>query len=164
MRKNHPSSDGRPSLDAIDVRLLDAVQGDARLTLEALAERCALSTSSVARRLRALEAAGIIEGYAALVSPQALGYGQDVFVEVSLHTQSGASMDQFESAVAGLRQVLSCWLMSGEFDYLLRVVARDPADYEQVHRALSKLPGVLRIRSSFALRQVLWRQLAPAQV
>lgn len=149
------------TIDRTDARLLEAVQQDARQTLAELAQRCASSSSSVTRRLRRLEELGVITGYTANVSPQALGYGQDVFVELTLKGQDGATMAAFEQAISAVSQVLSCWLMSGESDYLLRVVARDAADYETVHRKLSQLPGVWRVRSSFAMRQVLWRQLQP---
>ena len=155
---NTAQAPGSDLLDRTDVRLHDAVQRDARQTLAQLAQSCASSPSSVARRLKRLEDLGVITGYTANVSPRGLGYGQDVFVEVSLRGQDGASMQAFEEAVGAVTQVLSCWLMSGEFDYLLRVVARDAADYEAVHRKLSQLPGVWRLRSSFAMRQVLWRQ------
>lgn len=146
-------------MDKIDRNILQAVQEDGRQTLAQLAERCASSASSVARRLKRMEEQGVITGYAATVSPKGLGFKQDIFVEVTLKGQDGASMAAFEQAVAQVRQVLSCWLMSGEFDYLVRVVARDASDYEQLHRRLSQLPGVQRLRSSFALRQVLWRQI-----
>lgn len=146
-------------MDKIDVKLLQAVQADGRQTLAQLAQACATSPSSAARRLKRLEEEGVIAGYAATVSPKGLGYKQDIFVEVTLKGQDGASMQAFENAIAQFRQVLSCWLMSGEFDYLVRVVARDAGDYEQLHRRLSQLPGVSRLRSSFALRQVLWRQI-----
>jgi Lrp/AsnC family leucine-responsive transcriptional regulator len=146
-------------MDKIDAKIIQAVQDDGRQTLAQLAERCATSASSVARRMKRLEEAGVITGYAATVSPKGLGYKQDIFVEVTLKGQDGASMNAFEEAIAQVRQVLSCWLMSGEFDYLVRVVARDASDYEQLHRRLSQLPGVQRLRSSFALRQVLWRQI-----
>jgi len=149
-------------LDRTDVKLLEAVQSDARQTLAQLADQCASSPSSVARRLKKLEDFGVITGYTAVISPRGLGYAQDVFVEVSLRGQDGASMVAFEQSIGTVSQVLSCWLMSGEFDYLIRVVARDAADYENVHRQLSQLPGVLRLRSSFAMRQVIWRQVQPA--
>jgi Lrp/AsnC family leucine-responsive transcriptional regulator len=149
-------------IDKTDIKLLQAVQRDGRQTLAQLSEQCATSPSSAARRLKRLEEQGVISGYAASVSPKALGFGQDIFVEVTLSGQDGNSMTEFESAILGVNQVLSCWLMSGEFDYLVRVVARDASDYERLHRHLSLLPGVQRLRSSFALRQVLWRQIQPA--
>jgi Lrp/AsnC family transcriptional regulator, leucine-responsive regulatory protein len=146
-------------MDKIDAQLIHAVQRDGRQTLAQLSDLCATSASSVARRLKRLEDQGVITGYSASVSPKGLGFKQDIFVEVTLQGQDGGSMAAFEQAIAGVRQVLSCWLMSGEFDYLVRVVARDASDYEQLHRHLSQLPGVQRLRSSFALRQVLWRQI-----
>jgi DNA-binding Lrp family transcriptional regulator len=151
----------KTDIDKIDVRLLQAVQSDARLTLADLAQLGSTSTSSAARRLKRLEEEGIITGYSANVDPAGLGFVQDIFVEVTLTGQDEKTMDKFERGLAGIRQVLSCWLMSGESDYLVRVVARDAPDYEHIHRTLSKLPGVHRLRSSFALRQVFRRQMDP---
>ena len=146
-------------MEKIDIQIIHAVQRDGRQTLAQLSELCATSPSTVARRLKRLEDEGVITGYRANISPKGLGFKQDIFVEVTLNGQDGNSMAAFEQAIAGVKQVLSCWLMSGEFDYLVRVVARDASDYEQLHRRLSQLPGVQRLRSSFALRQVLLRQI-----
>jgi DNA-binding Lrp family transcriptional regulator len=156
VKKTMPTN---PELDRTDVRLLEAVQRDARQTLAQLAHHCASSPSSVARRLQRLEQLGVVTGYTANVSAHGLGYVQDVFVEVTLRGQDGNSMSAFEEVIGTVQQVLECWLMSGEFDYLLRVVTRDAADYENVHRKLSQLPGVWRLRSSFAMRQVLQRPI-----
>ena len=141
--------------DAIDKSILELMQSDGRISNADLAERINLSPSACLRRVRQLEEAGVIEGYAALVSPAAVGKPSNVFVEVSLASQSEFSLNSFESAVAECPEVMECYLMAGDSDYLLRVVAADAADYERIHKThLSRLPNVSRIRSQFTLRAV----------
>jgi len=142
-------------LDAIDRAILQNLQQDGRLTNADLAERVSLSPSATLRRVRMLEEAGVIEGYAMLVNQKAIGKPTNIFVEVSLNSQSEANLNAFERAVAACPEVMECYLMSGDSDYVLRVVVSDTADYERVHKEyLSRLPNVSRIRSNFALRTV----------
>ena len=120
-----------------------------------LAERANLSESACLRRVKLLEEAGIIGGYAMLINQAAVGLSGNVFVEIALTRQRREDQDAFEAAVAEVPEVMECYLMSGEYDYLLRVVVADAADYERIHHEqLTSLPGVARIRSSFALRTV----------
>ena len=142
-------------LDALDKSILNSLQSDGRISNSDLAERINLSPSACLRRVRQLEEAGIIEGYAMLVNPDAIGKPSNIFVEVSLSSQSEYSLNSFESAVAECPEVMECYLMAGDSDYLLRVVAADAADYERIHKNhLSRLPNVSRIRSQFTLRAV----------
>ncbi len=142
-------------IDTIDKSILNALQSDGRMSNSDLADRINLSPSACLRRVRQLEEAGIIEGYAMLVSAAAIGKPSNIFVEVSLASQSEYSLNSFESAVAECPEVMECYLMAGESDYLLRVVAADAADYERIHKThLSRLPNVSRIRSLFTLRAV----------
>jgi len=142
-------------LDSIDIAILKNLQPEGRLTNADLAERIHLSPSSCLRRVRLLEDAGIIDGYAALVNQCAIGKPSNIFIEISLGSQSEESLNAFEQAVADCPEVMECYLMAGDADYLLRVVASDSADYERIHKThLSRLPNVSRIRSSFALRTV----------
>ena len=142
-------------LDSIDIAILKNLQPEGRLTNADLAERIHLSPSSCLRRVRLLEDAGIIDGYAALVNQSAIGKPSNIFIEVSLVSQSEESLNAFEEAVADCPEVMECYLMAGDADYLLRVVASDSADYERIHKThLSRLPNVSRIRSSFAIRTV----------
>ncbi len=142
-------------LDKIDRKILAALQADGRVTNAELAERVHLSPSACLRRVRQLEAAGVIEGYSMVLNHAALGKPTNIFIEISLHSQSVESLDAFEKAVLDCPEVIECYLMSGDSDYLLRIVAADASDYERVHRTyLSRLPGVSRIRSNFALRPV----------
>lgn len=145
-------------LDAIDRAILTALQADGRMSNAALAERVGLSPSACSRRLDALESAGAIRGYHARLSNAALGHQMTAIVHISLSGQFQTTLREFEDAVKRCPNVLVCYLMSGEYDYILRVAAKDLADYERIHRDwLSALPHVVRINSSFALREVIDR-------
>ncbi|MDH3681236.1 MAG: Lrp/AsnC family transcriptional regulator [Acidimicrobiia bacterium] len=143
------------SLDATDQAILEVLRTDGRITNADLAERVNLSASACLRRVRALESAGVILGYVALVDSAALGRATTVFVEISLDSQQESHLDAFEAAIAKCPEVVRCHLMTGEFDYLVQVDCADVVDYERIHRTqLALLPRVARVRSSFALRQV----------
>ena len=142
-------------LDRQDRRILDLLRADGRMSNVDLAERACLSPSACLRRVRRLEEAGVIRGYAALIDPAALGKAATVLVEITLKTQSEAALDAFEAAVPGCPAVQACYLMAGNADYVLKVAVADAADYERVHRTqLARLPGVANIRSQFALRTI----------
>lgn len=142
-------------LDALDRAILAALLEDGRLSQVQLAERIPLSPTAIARRIRALEDAGIIKGYQARLDRKAMGLEMTVHIFISLQNQSEQRLEAFEAAVAASPSVIGCELMSGEDDYLLTVLARDLADYERIHKEeLSRLPGVTRLRSSFVLRDV----------
>jgi len=142
-------------LDAIDYTILKNLQMEGRLSNSDLAERVHLSPSACLRRVRLLEESGIIEGYAMLVNQAAIGKPSNIYVEVSLISQSEKTLDDFERAVADCPEIMECYLMAGAFDYLLKIVASDASDYERIHKLyLSRLPNVSRIQSNFALRTV----------
>ena len=148
------------ALDALDRAILAALIDDGRLSQVELSERIPLSATAIARRIRALEEKGVIEGYRACVNRQALGLSMTVMVHIGLRSQSEDLLKDFEQAVVAAPSVVSCHLMSGEDDYLLTVMARDLADFERIHKEqLSRLPGVARLKSSFALRDVTDRAL-----
>lgn len=143
------------SLDAVDRRILQALQNDGRLTATDLAERAGITTSPCLRRLRLLEESRIIRGYTALVDQAKVGLPISVFVSIKLERQSEDAMERFETAVRRCPEVLECYLMTGPRDYLLRVVARDLDDYERfVKGTLTRISGIANIESSFALGQV----------
>jgi len=147
-------------LDALDRAILGALLEDGRQSQVELAERVPLSATAIARRIRALEEAGVIEGYQARVSRKALGLSMTVIVHVSLNSQNQDLLKAFEDAVVKAPSVVSCHLMSGEDDYLIAVMARDLADYERIHKEqLSRLPGVARLKSSFVLRDIVNKPL-----
>jgi Lrp/AsnC family leucine-responsive transcriptional regulator len=143
------------SVDAIDRRILRALQTDCRQTVAEIGTLAGLSPSACHRRIRQLEEAGVISGYAARLNRQALGYAMEFFVEVELRSQSDKALEAFERAVEASPEILECHLMAGGTDYLLRVVAVDAADFERIHRErLAKLPHVARLRSHLAIRTV----------
>ena len=151
-----------PTLDEIDRRILTELQRNARLTNQELASRVGVSPSPCWRRVRALEEAGVIRGYAALVNPAALGLAVRVFTNVSLERQEQDQLQVFEAAVAQWPEVMECYLMTGDADYLLRVVVADLAAYERfLMQKLTRIPGIASIKSSFALRSVRYRTDLP---
>jgi Lrp/AsnC family transcriptional regulator, leucine-responsive regulatory protein len=142
-------------IDKTDKILLRALQANAQMGVAELGEKAGLSPSTCHRRIKLLEERGLITGYAASLDRKQLGLANEFFVEVSLTAQTEQAFEKFEAAVQRVAEILECHLMSGQFDYLLRVVARDAEDYERIHRGkLSRLPGIQRIQSSLALRTV----------
>ncbi len=147
--------DSITEIDATDRRLLREVQRDGRASVVALAERVGLSATPCQRRLRRMEEAGIIAGYAAMLDAGRLGLGLTAFVQVSLASRSEETVEGFHAAIGRMPEVLAAWAMSGETDYLLQVVARDLEDYgEFATRRLLRLPGVKDTKSAFVLRTV----------
>ena len=142
-------------LDRYDKLILEALQRDGRISNVHLANLVSLSESACLRRVRALEDSGMIDRYAALLSQPNVGLSGNVFVNIGLHREEESELTAFEEAVRGIPEVMECYLMTGEFDYLLRVVVSDMADFERLHRdALTRLPGVARVNSSVAIRTV----------
>ena len=150
-------------LDAIDRKIVRELVRDARISQVLLSERVGLSPTACARRLQQLEKAGVIRGYAAEVDAAALGYHMHVIVNITLDRQNENALAAFEKAIGKCPDVVSCYLMSGSDDYLVQVQARDMEDYERIHNQhLSRLPGVVRLHSSFAMRSVIERGVSPA--
>ena len=149
-------------LDSVDISILTELQENGRLTNAELAERVGLSPSACHRRVKTLESAGVVDRYVAILSEEALGRGITVYVQVTLDNQKRETLQGFEDAVTHVPEVMECYLMSGEADYLVRVLVRDANDYERVHReVLSALPGVARLNSSFTIRRVFSRTTMP---
>ncbi|MDH3307168.1 MAG: Lrp/AsnC family transcriptional regulator [Acidimicrobiia bacterium] len=143
------------ALDALDRAILTLLQQEGRITNADLASRVHLSASACLRRVKRLEESGIIDRYAAVLNRQAIGLPTSVFVEVSLSSQHEDLLDEFESVVMNAPEVLSCHLMAGAADYLIHIVCDGVEDYERIHRShLAQLPHVMRLRSSFAIRNV----------
>ena len=144
-----------PSIDTTDRLILNEMQLDGRVSHAELAERVGLSTSACHRRVRRLEAEGVIAGYVMILATGAVGRDLDVFVDVSLVSQSEESLRRFEEEVRNCREVMSCHLVAGDADYLLHLAVQDHRDFERIHNEhLSRLPGVSRLRSNFAIRTV----------
>jgi Lrp/AsnC family leucine-responsive transcriptional regulator len=142
-------------LDRVDRRLLQEIQRDARLTVAQLAERVALSTSPCWRRLKRLEEAGLVRGYHAQLDAAQLGWGVTAFVHIMLESHRAELGAKFEAAVRQIPQVVACHNVSGQYDFLLQVVARDLAGFGEFARStIRALPGVKEMNSSFSLKEV----------
>ncbi len=142
-------------LDRYDKAILAELQRDGRISNVQLAGIVSLSESACLRRVRALEQAGLIERYAALLDQKKAGLPGTVFVHIALRREEQSQLAEFEAAVQDIPEVMECHLMTGEFDYLLRLVIADMADFERLHNeALTRLPGVARVNSRVAIRTV----------
>lgn len=152
------------TLDTIDRKMLRLLRADGRMSNAALAAAIGLSPSACLRRLRLLEASGAIRGYTAILEDPSPQGRTVVIVQITLERQTEDAFHRFEAAVRQCPEVCECYLMTGASDYLLRVEARDAADYERIHKEqLSRMPGVARIQSAFAIRTVV-RGNSPAWV
>lgn len=143
------------SLDAIDLRILDALQANARISNIELAALVGLSPSPCLRRVKRLEAAGVIRRYAALLDPAAMGLGIIGFISVTLERNVEAVLEDFEAAVKERPEVLECWPITGDADFLLKVVTADLGAYERLMRDhLLRIPGISSTKTSFVLTAI----------
>lgn len=142
-------------LDKIDLAILDNLQNDGRISNADLADRVGLSQSACLRRVKSLESEGVIEGYVAVMDQTAAGLPDNVFVQITVEKQTKELLTEFEKIVRECPQIMECYLMSGDADYMLRVIVSDASDYEKLHMdVLTALPGVSQIKSNFSLRTV----------
>ena len=149
-------------MDRIDRAILLQLQDNARISNVELANAVGLSPSACLRRVGLLEKSGVIDGYHAQLNATKLGHEVLVLMQITLIGQSAEMLAEFEAAVARTPQVLACFLIAGDSDYILRVAARDVADFGRLHTEdLSALPHDLRMESSFVMREVFTRSLAP---
>ncbi len=150
------------TLDAIDRRILENLQDDARMTNVTLAGKVGLSPSPCLRRVGNLEETGVIRRYATLVDAEAVGLPVSIFVNVTLEKQIEPVLETFEEHIRARPEVMECYLMTGDADYLLRVAVADVEAYETfLKEHLTRVPGVSGIKSSFALNQVKYRTALP---
>ncbi|NYT36119.1 Lrp/AsnC family transcriptional regulator [Allopusillimonas soli] len=151
-------------LDSTDLRILDELQRDASLSNVELARRIHLSPSPCLARVKALESANIIKRYVALVDAPSLGLGLNVFISISLKSQDKEALADFERRIGEHDEVMECYLMTGNADYLIRVAVEDIAALEHfILEHLTSIPGIDKIRSSFALKQVSYKTALPLQ-
>ena len=149
-------------LDAVDRRILRELQMDGKLTNLELAERVHLSPSPCLARVRALERRGYIDRFVALLDPHAVGLHVSVFIQISLEKQTKDALEVFEAAIRERPEVMECYLMSGDADYLLRVVVADVQALERlIVDKLTPISTIAKIRSSFALKQVKYSTALP---
>jgi DNA-binding Lrp family transcriptional regulator len=152
-------------LDSTDLRILAELQAHGALSNVELARRVHLSPSPCLARVKALEHNGVIERYVALANAAALGLGLNVFISISLKEQSKAALAEFEQRIAEHDEVMECYLMTGDSDYLMRVALPDIAALEKfILEQLTPIPGIEKIRSSFALKQVRYKTALPLPV
>jgi Lrp/AsnC family transcriptional regulator, leucine-responsive regulatory protein len=150
------------TLDTLDLKILDRLQHDGRMTNQQLSEDVGLSPSPCLRRVRLLEENGIIAGYVALIQPEAFGLSVTAFVRIRLDQQDDRHLTQFETAIAAFPEVMECYLMTGEADYQLRIMVRSLGEFEDfLRQKLTKISGVSQLTSSFALRPVVYRTALP---
>ena len=160
--RHGPPPEQNMPLDATDLAILSELQRDGSLSNVELARRVNLSPSPCLARVRALERAGTIRRYVALVDPESLGLGVSVFISISLREQNTATLAEFERRIAAHDEVMEAYLMTGDADYLLRVVVPDIRALERfILERLSPIPGVEKIRSSFTLKQVRYKTALP---
>ena len=149
-------------MDRIDQAILSTLQENARVANVDLASMVGLSPSACLRRVAQLEKAGIIDGYRAQLNASKMRHDVLVLVQITLEGQSAEMLAEFEAAAANIPQVLAVFLIAGQSDYILRIAARDVDDFGRLHaNHLSALPHVLRMESSFVMREVFNRSLAP---
>jgi len=149
-------------LDAMDRRILSELQREGRLTNQELADRVGLSPSPCLRRMRRLEETGVLVDYVALVDAVKVGLEITAFAQVALERQDAEHLDRFERSVADWPEVLECYLMTGNVDYQLKIVARGLAEYETFLRdKLTRAAGVAKIHSSLAFRPIVRRTALP---
>jgi Lrp/AsnC family transcriptional regulator, leucine-responsive regulatory protein len=142
-------------IDSIDRKIIAAIQIDGKITAQELANRVGLSASPCARRLRLLEEAGIIKGYTAVIDQKKAGLPISAFASIKLERQREEDLDRFAQAVTRWPEVVDCYLMTGQRDYLMRIVVRDLEAYERfIKEKLTRLKGIASIETSFALDQV----------
>lgn len=142
------------TLDKVDRKILQFLQGNGRMSMTELAERVGMSVSPVTERVRRLEREGVITGYSARLNPQALGLGLLVFVEIKLRSKSGNIFDDFRREVAKVPQILECYLVSGEYDYLLKLRLPDMAAYrDMLGNILLQLPAAAESRSYVVMEE-----------
>ena len=149
-------------LTEIDRKILRALQEDGRMTVQAIAERVGLSASPCLRRIRQMEESGIISAYSAVVDQKRAGLPVSVFISIKLERQRGKELDRFAEAISAWPEVMECYLMTGQHDFLVRVVCADLSTYEAFLRErLTQVEGVSSIESSFALGQVKYSRVLP---
>jgi Lrp/AsnC family leucine-responsive transcriptional regulator len=150
------------TLDRVDSKILQLLSQDGRMSWRDLAERIGLSLTPTLRRVRRLEEEGVVSGYSARIDEQRLGFGITMYVLVTLERQTEETLKVFERRIADVPEVMSCYLMTGDADYILRIVVSDLQSYQRfMLDILTRIPGVSRIQSSLAIKPVFQRAAPP---
>lgn len=151
-------------LDEIDKAILSALQQNCRLSNVQLARKVHLSESACLRRVKIIEESGIIDRYALLLEPASVGINETVFIRITLESQQQEKLRDFEHAIRDTPEVMECYLMSGQYDYVVKVMCTGSDDYKRIHNTLTSLPGVSNVFSSFVLRKIVKRTELPIHV
>ncbi|MCE8536302.1 Lrp/AsnC family transcriptional regulator [Ruegeria pomeroyi] len=142
-------------MDSLDKKILSVLQQNGQISMSALSERIGLSLSACHRRVKLMEAEGIIRNYAAQIDRQTVGLEVQVFIEVKLNSQRREDLEAFEKAILSMPEILECHMITGEFDFLIRVCVHSPADYEALYRSsLSAIPAVSQMKTLLSLSTV----------
>jgi Lrp/AsnC family leucine-responsive transcriptional regulator len=142
-------------LDKFDLAILAVLQQDARASLQDVSARVGLSTTPCWTRIKKMETAGVIQGYTVRIDPAALGFRETLLVQLTLESHSDEILQAFGKALADIPEVLDAYLISGDYDYLIRIAVRDTRDYERLLRErLYRIPGIRQSKSSFVLRRL----------
>jgi len=142
-------------LDKFDLAILGVLREDARASLQEISERVGLSSTPCWTRIRKMESAGVIQGYTVRIDPAAIGFADTVLVQVTLESHNDEMLLKFGRALEAIPEVLDAYLISGDYDYLIRIAVRDTRDYERLLREqLYRLPGIRHSKSSFVLRRL----------
>jgi Lrp/AsnC family leucine-responsive transcriptional regulator len=140
-------------LDKFDLAILSALQQDARASLQDISARVGLSTTPCWTRIKRMESEGVIRGYTVRIDPAAVGFAETVLVQVTLESHTDETLEEFGRVLAEIPEVIEAYLISGDYDYLIRIAVRDTRDYERLLRErLYKIPGIRHSKSSFVLR------------
>ena len=141
------------NVDKFDLAILKVLQGDARASLQDISKRVGLSPTPCWNRIRKMEAAGVIQGYTARIDPAAIGFTETVIVQVTLESHTDETLYDFGKSLEQIPEVLEAYLVSGDYDYYIRIAVKDTRDYERLLRErLYRIPGIRHSKSSFVLR------------
>ena len=141
-------------LDLTDIKILNELQSDGRISIAKLSQKVAISTSSCLRRVKCLEKNGVIEKYTALLSQKKFGINSEIFLLVKMKNQSRKTLDRFQDQISELNEVMECFLLSGEFDYLIKLGVKNNENLLAIHNRIAESPDVSRINSFFSLQKV----------
>jgi Lrp/AsnC family leucine-responsive transcriptional regulator len=142
-------------LDKFDLAILAVLQQDGRASLQDVSQKVGLSSTPCWNRIKKMESEGVIQGYTVRVDPAAVGFGETVLVQLTLEAHGDDTLDAFGRALADIPEILDAYLISGDYDYLIRIAVRDTRDYERLLRErLYRLPGIRHSKSSFVLRRL----------
>lgn len=151
------------SVDATDIHILKILQQDAGISNTELAEKISLSPSPCSRRVKLLEEAGFIKGKVTLLDPKAVGLPVNVFIQITLSRQRKNNLEDFEQSISQWPEVMECYLITGDIDYLIRVVVPDLDGCQQFLDKLTDLEGISHVKSSFSLKQIRYKTELPLE-